>query len=177
MRVFLLLFFMALHGFAESSISKISLAITMICRDEEVNFRSNLKLWLGVVDYFVFMIDSRTTDQSVLAIEEILKGQAEYEIVPYEFEGFGPARTDSLETVWQYFPQATHVIIADPDWRPEVLSMNKAELDLDHDVFRFLAYDRNGQTTRRMDWMLRNREGVYIYIYYMCIYIYIYICI
>jgi hypothetical protein len=106
------------------------------------------------------MIDSRTTDQSVLAIEEILNGQAEYEIVPYKFEGFGPARTDSLETVWQYFPQATHVIIADPDWRPEVSSMNKAELDLEHDVFRFLAYDRNGQTTRRMDWMLRNREGL-----------------
>ena len=94
--------------------AKMSLAISMICRDEEVNFRSNLHLWLGVIDYFVFMVDSRTTDQSVSAINEILHGKSRYEVLPYEFTGFGSARTDSLVAVWQYYPGATHVLIADP---------------------------------------------------------------
>ena len=93
---------------------RIKLAITMICRNEEVNFRSNLRLWLPIVDYFVFMMDTRTTDQSSSAIAEILNGKAKYEIVPYEFDGFGPARTDSLSAVWQHFREATHVLIADP---------------------------------------------------------------
>jgi hypothetical protein len=112
---FLVLFLFALMCMAAVANSTgISLAITMICRNEEVNFRSNLELWLNVVDYFVFMVDTRTTDQSVSAIEEILTGRAEYKIVPYDFEGFGQARSSSLNTVWRYFPQASHVMIADP---------------------------------------------------------------
>ena len=97
--------------------AKMSLAISMICRDEEVNFRSNLHLWLGIVDYFVFMVDSRTTDQSVSAINEILRGKTRYEVIPYEFTGFGSARTDSLTAVWHQYPSATHVLIADPGLR------------------------------------------------------------
>jgi hypothetical protein len=38
--------------------------------------------------------------------------------------------------------------------------MKLSDLDFEHDVFRFLAYDRNGATTRRMDWLLRNRQGL-----------------
>ena len=91
-----------------------SLAITMICRNEEVNFRSNLALWLPMVDYFVFMVDTRTTDNSYAAIGEILEGKADYQIIPYLFDGFGQARTASLAAVWQHFPEASHVLIADP---------------------------------------------------------------
>ena len=137
-----------------------SLVITMICRDEEVNFKSNLALWLPVADYFVFMMDMRTKDRSRETIAEILSGNAPYEVVSYEFDGFGTARTASLDAAWKHFPQATHVLIADPDWRPDTSTMNKVELDLQHDVFRFMVYDRNGETTRRMDWLLRHREGL-----------------
>jgi hypothetical protein len=137
-----------------------SLAITMICRNEEVNFRSNLALWLRVAKYFVFMLDNRTTDNSESAIAEILSGKAKYQVISYEFTGFGPARTASLQAVWKHFPEASHVLIADPDWRPEVSTLDLSQLDPVHDVFRFLVYDRNGRTTRRMDWLLRNREGL-----------------
>jgi hypothetical protein len=104
------LLFIAAAGATED----IRVAITMICRNEEVNFRSNLALWLPIVDYFVFMMDSRTNDKSEAAIKDILLGKAEYKVISYQFNGFGPARTASLEAVWEYFPQATHVIIADP---------------------------------------------------------------
>jgi hypothetical protein len=137
-----------------------TLVVTMICRDEEVNFQSNLAMWLPVADFFVFMMDTRTKDRSRETIAEILSGKVPYQVVPYEFDGFGTARTASLDAAWKHFPQATHVLIADPDWRPDVSTMNKDELDLQHDVFRFMVYDRNGETTRRMDWLLRHREGL-----------------
>jgi hypothetical protein len=139
---------------------EMSLVVTMICRDEEVNFKANLALWLPVAKYFVFMLDTRTKDQSKGTLAQILGGKAQYEVIPYEFEGFGPARTASLEAAWRYFPQASHVMIADPDWRPDSSTMDIQELDINHDVFRFVVYDRNGATTRRMDWLLRHREGL-----------------
>lgn len=38
--------------------------------------------------------------------------------------------------------------------------MNIQDLDDPADVFRFTAFDRNGVTKRRMDWLLRHREGL-----------------
>ena len=137
-----------------------SIVMTMIVRDEEVNIRSNLPLWIPLIKYFVFMVDRRTSDETVRAIDENLKGKREYHIEMYEFDGFGPARTASLQTAWKYFSQATHVWIADPDWKPEVNTINLADLDTKNDAFRFLIYDRNGHTTRRCDWLLRHRPGL-----------------
>ena len=138
-----------------------SLAITMICRDEAVNFKTNLPGWLDIVDYFVFLIDERTSDNSVEVIRSILSPvNKDYVILPYNFTGFGPARTLSLETTWEKFPQASHVLIADPDWIPDISTMDIYDLADPADVFRFTAYDRNGYTKRRMDWLLRHREGL-----------------
>ena len=138
-----------------------SLALTMICRDEEVNFKANLAAWIPVVDYFVFLIDNRTTDNSISTISSILgAAKKDYQIVQYTFTGFGPARTLSLEAAWKHFPQATHVLIADPDWAPDISTMNISDLDETADVFRFTAYDRNGYTRRKMDWLLKHREGL-----------------
>jgi hypothetical protein len=137
-----------------------SIVMTMICRDEEVNFRSNLAAWLPLIDSFVFLMDTRTGDNSTAAIAEILGGRASYMIVPHVFDGFGPARTRSLQLAWQHYSHCTHVWISDPDWKPIGSTMNMDDLDLQHEVFRFLSYDRNGLTTRRMDWLLRHREGL-----------------
>jgi len=56
--------------------SDVEIAITMMIRDEAVNIRSNLALWLPVIDYFVFIVDSRNTDESKDAIHKILEGKA-----------------------------------------------------------------------------------------------------
>ena len=72
--------------------------MVMVCRDEEINFKSNLALWLPIVDYFIFLIDSRTKDNSYQVIEEILSRprRGKFKILTYEFEGFGQARTQVL---------------------------------------------------------------------------------
>lgn len=135
--------------------------MTMMIRDEAVNIRSNLPLWNEFIDYFVFLIDERTVDDTEEAIKEILEeSQTPFQTISYEFEGFGPARTLSLQYAWQYYSQASHVWIADPDWKPELGTMDKKDLDLVNDAFRFLIYDRNGFTTRRCDWLLRHRQGL-----------------
>ena len=143
-----------------STRSKNSLVMTFIVRDEAVNIKSNLPLWATVIDYFVFMVDERTSDGTEDAIAEVLGNRIPYEIVYHQFSGFGPARTKSLSNAWKYFPQATHVWIADPDWKPELDTIHLDDLDTVNDAFRFLIYDRNGISTRRCDWLLRHREGL-----------------
>lgn len=141
--------------------SEPALAMVMMCRDEAVNFKSNLASWLPIVDYFVFMVDSRTTDDSEKVISSILDpALKDYKVVSYNFTGFGQGRTQSLDEAWKSFPHASHVLIADPDWSPDVTTMDINDLDDSADVFRFTAYDRNGVTRRRMDWLLKHRAGL-----------------
>ena len=127
-----------------------TIVMTMIVRDEAVNIKSNLHLWLGIVDFFVFLVDRRTTDHSEEAIASILDSkEVPYEIVHHDFDGFGSSRTRSLQNAWKYFPQAIFVWIADPDWRPDVSTIQKSSLTRDFDAFRFTIIDRSGITTRQ----------------------------
>lgn len=143
------------------AIGDVKLAITMICRNEEVNFRANLAKWTSFVDYYVFVMDERTSDNSRAVIGEILnESNKDYRIIDNKFDGFGSARTVSLSAVWKYYPYATHVLIADPDWSPDVSTVVKSDLQTDHSVYQFKIFDRNGLTTRQMHWLLKNREGL-----------------
>lgn len=141
-----------------------SIVMTTLCRDEEVNLIANIPNWLRVVDYFVFVVDNRTRDNSVSTIENALdKVGKKYKVVFNDFTGFGAARTLGLDAAWQHFPQATHVLIADPDWQFDLKTINKNELDLSHDVFRFTIFDaqRSGKFhARKMDWLLKNKPGL-----------------
>eukprot|EP01038_Epipyxis_sp_PR26KG_P005866 gene5866-8090_t len=138
-----------------------TLALTMICRDEAVNLKSNLAKWRNFADYYIFLVDSRTSDLTVSVINTILGHKPDnYKVINYTFNGFGQARTSSLEATWNNFPQASHVLVADPDWSPRVETIDKSELDFVYDVFRFIAFDRNGHTNRRMDWLLRNKPNL-----------------
>lgn len=51
-------------------------------------------------------------------------------------------------------------MVADPDWRPDTTTMKKSDLDLSADTFVFLIYDRNNMTTRRLNWILKQRPGL-----------------
>lgn len=139
-----------------------SIVMAMICRDEAVNIKTNIPLWMPLIDYFVFLVDNRTVDDTVGTIHKIIgSDKSRYKVISYEFTGFGQARTLSLKETWNHYSSASHVLIADPDWIPISENINHEELDdPKSEVFRFVAYDRNGQTTRRMDWLLRNREGL-----------------
>ena len=148
-------------NFALQTVESVQVVLATICRNEAVNFRANLALWTSVVKYFVFIMDERNTDDSSDVIREELEGRAQgYKIIANRFEGFGAARTASLSAAWKYYPQATHVLIADPDWRPQVDSLHLSDLVYNTAVFRFEVEDRNGHTTRNVDWLLRNRPGL-----------------
>jgi hypothetical protein len=96
-----------------------SIVITMILRDESKHVRANLPLWMSVIDYGVFLVDDHTTDDTAIAIADVLSDvRVPYIVESYSFNGFGPSRTLSLQRAWKYFPNATHVWIADPDWVP-----------------------------------------------------------
>jgi len=105
-------------------------------------------------------MDYRNSDDSKEVIANIIKDNSKFKIFDHNFTDFGTARTTSLDQAWQSFPQATHVLISDPDWKPEVDTIKKNELDFIHDVFRFKIFDRNGATFRQMDWLLRHRKGL-----------------
>eukprot|EP01041_Mallomonas_annulata_P011112 gene11112-23222_t len=145
---------------AISSGSDVSVVMTMMIRDEEVNLKTNLELWMPFIDYFVFIVDKRSSDGSVFVINDKLKNRNKFKIFYNEFSGFGPTRTLSLERAWESFPQASHILIADPDWKPDISTIKKNELESDADAYRFLIYDRNGDTTRRCDWLLKHRKGL-----------------
>lgn len=122
-----------------------SLAICMMVRDEAVNLRVNLPLWTLVADAFVILVDERTVDDSKSVATSILsKSKKSYVLADYKFSGFGQARTLSLSKTWEHFPNATHVLIADPDWKPDVSTIDLNDLDNSADVFRFTVFDRNG---------------------------------
>lgn len=158
--IYILLLLICYLQFVYAAIGEYTIVMTMMLRDEAVNIRANIPLWVSKISYFVFLVDHRTKDDTVDAIAEVLDGKRDYKVVYYEFNGFGPARTETLEAAWEYFPQATHVWIADPDWKPEIDTIDLSQLNLYVDAFRFKIYDRNGFSTRRCDWLLRHRKGL-----------------
>lgn len=144
-----------------------TLTIAFICRNEGVNFNSNLELWVPLASRFVFLIDSRNNDKSIDIISNILSKykHIQYKILSYEFIGFAQARSQSLAYAWEYYGnETTHVLIGDPDWRPISSSFQLSELatfdEENINVYRFKLFDRNGITFRQMDWLLRHKQGL-----------------
>lgn len=140
-----------------------SIIVSMICRNEEVNIRANLGAWATFADYFVFLLDDRTSDNTQSAIEVILdENKKSYYIQNYTFNGFGSARTQGLHLANKHYPNASVIMIADPDWRPILSTISKQDLihTEDIEVYRFNVLDRNGVSRRKMDWMLANRPNL-----------------
>ena len=108
-----------------------NLTIAFICLNEGVNFNSNLELWIPLASRFLFLIDNRNNDTTVDIISSILNkyNHIQYTAMTYEFTGFAQARTQSLTYAWEYYGhETTHVLIADPDWRPINSSFQLSEL-------------------------------------------------
>ncbi|GMI50413.1 hypothetical protein TeGR_g12814, partial [Tetraparma gracilis] len=150
---------------------KPTVALLLMVRDESHNLRTNLPLWNApdsaapFFDAFVIAVDDRTIDDTREAIGEITAGTPTH-MFDYTFEGFGPARTLVFEETWKKFPHITHLLVGDPDWKPNLSLINKSDLDEEHHTYQFKIWDRNGVTTRNCNWLMRNREGLH-YDYYV----------
>jgi hypothetical protein len=130
-------------------------------RDEAHNLRHNLPLWgPGFFDAYVIAVDSRTVDDTRSVLDEILPAHVPRHIFDYTFDGFGPARTLVFSKAWEHFPDISHVLVADPDWRPNANLINKADLDFFHDSYQIKIWDRNGLTTRYCNWLMRHQPGL-----------------
>ncbi|CAM9370785.1 unnamed protein product [Discosporangium mesarthrocarpum] len=138
-----------------------TLCMLMIVRDEEVNLRLNLPLWRDVIDCYVIGVDDRTTDGTVSVIESIVPPDKPRHIFYYTFVGFSQARNVVLRATGEMFPDASHILIADADWRPDLETVNISDLDRVHRSFQFLIWDRSGHTTRRASWLVRHEEGLH----------------
>jgi hypothetical protein len=95
------LLFFAINNLSSSE-AKTSIVMTMICRDEEVNLRANLAAeWFPIIDFFIFLIDSRTKDNTRKVIDGIFAGSKanSFKAITYEFVGFGQARTSVSHNV------------------------------------------------------------------------------
>ncbi|CAM9588914.1 unnamed protein product, partial [Scytosiphon promiscuus] len=138
----------------------VSLCLLLIVRDEAASLRANLPLWIDVVDCFVIGIDDRTTDDTPHVIQEVLGGNHPRFVFFYTFQGFAQARNAVLRSTMQNFPDATHVIVADADWRPNLATIDKSELDFVNGSFPFLVHDHTGHTARVLGWLLRFDEGL-----------------
>lgn len=78
----------------------------------------------------------------------------------YTFEDFAQARNAVLRSTSHHFPGASHVLIADADWRPDLVTFDMSQVDFDHASFMFMVWDHSGHTTRLGGWLLRNNENL-----------------
>ena len=134
-----------------------SVALLLMVRDEEANLRANVGKWLSVSDVVVCGVDERTSDESANALLEIM--DVPRWVFYFRFEDFGQGRSLVLREAWRKFGRSTtHVLTIDPDWDP--VTLLKSDIDLMHDTFSFLVFDRNGMTTRNVNWLRRHEKGL-----------------
>ena len=139
----------------------------MMVRDERHNLLHNLPLYQdgndGSGDFFdayVIAVDTRTTDDTLAVLQQVIPSHIPKHIFNYTFDGFGPARTLVFDEAYKHFPDITHVLVADPDWRPNPAHLNKNDLDFTHDSYQFKIWDRNGLTTRYCNWLMRHQPNL-----------------
>ena len=112
-----------------ASVFKPTIACLFMVRDESHNIRLNLPLWgPDFFDAYVVAIDHRTIDETWKALEETIPKHIPRYLFNYTFDGFGPARTLVFEKAWEHFPEITHVMVGDPDWKPDMKSIRKSDL-------------------------------------------------
>lgn len=142
-----------------------TLACLLMVRDEAFNIEANIPLWgSDFFDAFIVAVDRRTQDDTLGALNRVIPSHVPHYIFEYEFEGFGPGRTLVFEKAWEHFSNISHVLVADPDWKPNMDLIDKSDLD-EHDSYQFKIWDRSGLTTRNSNWLMRHHEGLYFEFY------------
>ena len=148
--------------------SKPTLACLMIVRDEAENLQTNLPKWNNnenngnFFDAYVIGIDDRTKDNSTDIITNYLDSKSiPYHIFYQTFIDFGTSRTKVLEETYKYFSNnITHVFFIDPDWSPNMKTMNKDDLDLHTESYQFKIIDRSGISVRYSNWLALHQKSL-----------------
>lgn len=136
-----------------------TLLLALMVRDEEANLLANLPAFEFVADAVVCGIDDRSSDASAAAVARALPSVARW-VFYFTFSGFGRGRSLVFAEGWRKFPEASHVLVLDPDWEIVDPLVVKGQLDFFHRTFLFKVWDRNGMTTRTMNWLVRHEAGL-----------------
>ena len=112
-----------------ANVAPVSVAGLFMVRDEANNIRGNFPLWKSFFDAYVIAVDSRTVDDTLVALQDVIPSHTPVHVFSYKFDGFGNSRTLVFEEAWKVFPHITHVLVGDPDWKPhDVDRMDKSLL-------------------------------------------------
>ena len=136
-----------------------TLLLALMVRDEEANLRANLPAFSGLADFVVCGIDDRSRDGSARAVAEALPDGPRW-VFYFRFDGFGRGRTGVFREAWRKFPEASHVLVLDPDWELDAPRASRAHLNADERTFLFKVWDRNGMTSRTMNWLVKHEANL-----------------
>jgi hypothetical protein len=136
-----------------------SLLLNMLIKNEAEHLNRTLPAWARIVDYWVVGVDDGNTDDSEAVILRHLS-HLPGRIERVHFTGMGPTWTLLVEAGLRHFPQATHGIIADADFRPLSTQLDRMELDVRCSKHMYTILTADHATSRRMDWVYRNIRGV-----------------
>ncbi|GMH54121.1 hypothetical protein TL16_g01611, partial [Triparma laevis f. inornata] len=138
-----------------------TLCMLMLARDEALNVENHLPLYgPDFFDCYVLAVDSKTSDDTVDNVRKVMGEDKPGYIFEFEYEGLGRARKKCLEHAWREFSWASHIMFVDPDWKPVGETLNKQDLDPDSTNYFFIVKDRNGKTSRSIDWLVVHEDGI-----------------
>jgi len=141
---------------------EVKICALYMVRDESLNIRTNLPLWGSLFSGYVFAVDSRTVDDTILAIAESVPPGSPRHVFGYRFDGFGNSRTEVFGEAYRTMPWCSHVMVIDPDWQPLQSEFDTEPLrDGSKSGYQFKIWDRSGITTRNCNWLMRHVEGLY----------------
>lgn len=135
-----------------------TLLLNMLIKDESAHLDRTLPAWAKIIDYWVIGVDRLNTDDSAEIIHKHL-GHIPGEIVVVDFDGMGPTWTILVEHGVANFPEATHGIIADADFKPMEGTLDKWQLDVRCSKHMYTIWTGDHSNARKMDWIYRNIPG------------------
>ena len=50
--------------------------------------------------------------------------------------------------------------MVDPDWKPDMKTINKNDLELNIDAYQFKIWDRSGMSTRHANWLAKQQKNL-----------------
>lgn len=135
-----------------------SLLLNMLTKNERDNLDRTLPHWAKVIDAWVIGVDEANTDDSVEVIRRHL-GHIPGQIVTVHFTGIGPTWTELVDVGVREYPNVTHGIIADADFKPMVDRLDRMELDTRCAKHMYTIWTEDHRNERKMDWIYRNIPG------------------
>jgi tetratricopeptide (TPR) repeat protein len=133
----------------------------MLTKNEAEHLDRTLPAWAKIIDYWIIGIDDANSDNSEEVIQKHL-GHIPGATVVVKFDGMGPTWSILVEEGLKRYPEATHGIIADADFKPMSDKLDKMQLDIRCSKHMYTVWTETHDNERKMDWIYRNIPGAVV---------------